>query len=281
LTTTEYYFQRIINQPECVRSSFYELKIQMIQKKFLVVLEDYLRISYWSDDYDMNTSYLCFEIFKDYYTDPEFRIDRTISIDEEIWLNFVNCMQILSTREEEAFDPVLLDNVSQIIDQKEFPFAIFKVKRLGAKTIPPSPIVKFTKRENIDKRVLRQFRKFLICQKDKTNLSEFWKTFVNVNLLPPVKYTNHILKEDIDFKSFNINYSIWLFSHRGGCELYKQFLTREMEKIMNMFKDVVKKSYENGKELRNYIENLAFIYSTGMEVSEVCQKVASKECNKM
>jgi hypothetical protein len=237
-----------------VRISTFPNKLQQIHKQLLLVIEDYLRLSYWSDDYEMDTSYLCFELFRDYYTDPSFYLDRTVIVEEDIWFNYLNYMNDgtytdVSAKEKKSFKP-------------DGPFVIYKVMKYKAKIIQNQ--LTFTKRENVDKRLLRQFRKFLIKLYRKQKLpvlNEFWKTFISKNLLPPVDFNSPLLKEDIAFKSFSLNYSAWLFSHEGGIELYNLFVKSEGGNILRIFKDVINNEQED-KELRCYINDYAVHYAT-------------------
>jgi len=124
-------------------------------------------------------------------------------------------------------------------------------------------IVKFTKRENVDKKILRKFRKFLKDTNKKGQLPElttFWGIFTHDNLLPPVDFNNVNLGENVSFKSFNTTYMMWLFSHDGGVPLYELFLNSKHEQIFAMFNDLVK-SEQDECELKNYIINFAHIYS--------------------
>jgi hypothetical protein len=141
--------------------------------------------------------------------------------------------------------------------------------------------VKFTKRENIDKKILRKFRKFLkdknkknMISLDNLNINKvFWSKFIIDNLLPPMKYQ----PENVEYKSFNTNYMVWLMAHKGGVELYDYFVNENFESIISMF--ITKFNLKEGEELqqlRIYVKNLATIFyaaandkdSTLTEVSE-------------
>jgi len=133
--------------------------------------------------------------------------------------------------------------------------------------------VKFTKRENIDKKVLRKFRKFLkdnnkkIAQELAGKL--FWNKFIQDNLLPPMKYQ----PENVEYKSFNTNYMVWLMSHKGAVELYEKFISEHFEEILSMF--IGKFNLKEGEELqqlRHYIKNLASIFNSATNNE-------STECN--
>ena len=126
---------------------------------------------------------------------------------------------------------------------------------------------KFTKRENIDKKVIRKFRKF-IKEKFKKNSPEivsfisnnkFWYDFISQNLMPPFVYS----QEKKDFKSFNTKYMIWVFEHKFSAELYNIFINNNFN---NIFENFVKKFNLNNENeeyflLKNYLNSLPNIFS--------------------
>ncbi len=130
---------------------------------------------------------------------------------------------------------------------------------------------KFTKRENIDKKVLRKSKKFL---KDKLrknmidwesfdlneNEIKFWIDYLKLNLLPPMSYYDHICGKTIEFKSFNTNFIIWLFSHRGSIELFDIYLKEKLEEILNIFLKKFTIDSEEGSRLVYYVQNLPKIF---------------------
>jgi hypothetical protein len=117
----------------------------------------------------------------------------------------------------------------------------------------------YTKRANIDKKILRKFKLFLkenyledIC------ISNFWQKFIKENIFPPMKI-NDDKGGCIEFKSFNTKYLIWLFNQEGAYELYEEFLRIVGQDIFNS----LVQDYEienNAKEKENlefYFFNLA------------------------
>jgi hypothetical protein len=101
---------------------------------------------------------------------------------------------------------------------------------------------KFTKRENIDKKVLRHFRKFLKNQFSKkqneyvVNIisnNSFWFDFINTKLLPPFNYQS----EGKKFKSFNTEYMIWIFKHSFSLELYSIYINSQFQNILHYFQN--------------------------------------------
>jgi len=129
---------------------------------------------------------------------------------------------------------------------------------------------KFTKRENIDKKILRKFRKY-IKEKNKKNLIDwnligltpiqigFWLNFIGDNMLPPMKYKEN--NEEFQFKSFNTKYLLWLLSHKGFTALYKVYLDEKYDELISMF--VAKYTLKKNEELNQlifYIKNLPDIF---------------------
>ena len=100
---------------------------------------------------------------------------------------------------------------------------------------------KFLKKENINKKIFRRFRKFFKSyyknNKNSPIISKnelFWKKFFINNLLPPVKIEENE-GEIIEHKSFNTKYLLWLFNQEGTNELFKLFIEKEKENIINNF----------------------------------------------
>ena len=129
---------------------------------------------------------------------------------------------------------------------------------------------KFLKKENIDKKIFRRFRKFVkILYKENKNSpifsknAFFWKKFYVKNLLPPVKIVLNN-GEIIQHKSFNTQYLLWLFNQEGTTELFKLFLKTEEEKVINNF--VTEYNLNQSKEpdiiekLKEYINYIPEIY---------------------
>ena len=130
---------------------------------------------------------------------------------------------------------------------------------------------KFLKKENIDKKIFRKFRKFVKSvlkqnSKNKTIIFKnelFWKKFCEKNLLPPVKIVENN-GELIEHKSFNIKYLMWLFNQEGTVELFNLFSEKEGENVINSFIN----EYNLGKskepniiqKLREYMKYIPDIY---------------------
>ena len=126
----------------------------------------------------------------------------------------------------------------------------------------------FSKRENIDKYVLRKFRKFLketykqsqdkqiisILSKDK-----FWYDFIAINLLPPFVYPY----ECMEFKSFNTTYMSWMFNHSYSIELYNIFINSNLQSLLDYFchKYKLQQNDDDYLSLKNYLNTMAIVFS--------------------
>ena len=131
---------------------------------------------------------------------------------------------------------------------------------------------KFLKKENIDKKIFRRFRKFVKAYYKENQSSPifsknvfFWKKFYVKNLLPPVKIISNN-GEIIEHKSFNTQYLIWLFNQEGTSELFQLFIKKESENIINNFINEynLSNSNEDGiiEKLKQYISYIPEIYDS-------------------
>lgn len=129
----------------------------------------------------------------------------------------------------------------------------------------------FDKKENIDKKIIRKFRIFLINSFKKKILNfnnpdkQYWNMFMKENCLPPFKYYSSETGEDIVFKSFSNNFLFWFFN-RKDCKQYYEFF---FEKEGKQFYESFLKSYnklnsdeDQQKQLYNYLRNFHNIYSS-------------------
>ena len=130
---------------------------------------------------------------------------------------------------------------------------------------------KFLKKENIDKKIFRRFRKFVkILFKKNRNLQVFtrnpffWKKFYLKNLLPPVKIILNHNGKLIEHKSFNTQYLIWLFNQDGTTELFEMFAKNESENVINNFIEEYdlnrSKEPDIVEKLKKYIKYIPEIY---------------------
>lgn len=141
---------------------------------------------------------------------------------------------------------------------------------------------KYTKRENIDKKIIRRFKIFLKEKyKQKKNILDnkdidksFWIIFINGNILPPMKYCNNDTKENVEFKSFNSQYLLWLFSKRGSKDFYTMFIEDSGNSIIaSLISDYNITQTKEIDELHNYMNNLPFIF----DISSIGNNIVNKE----
>lgn len=134
----------------------------------------------------------------------------------------------------------------------------------------------FDKKENVDKKILRKLRSFLIeSNKKKTiDLSQtdkkFWIMFINDNFLPPLKYNNPDVGESVEFKSFSNNYLMWLFSKQGSYYLYEKFIEECGTSLYEKFIESSTKLAESNlprQQLLFYLKNFHKIYSRDNNVT--------------
>ena len=125
------------------------------------------------------------------------------------------------------------------------------------------------KRENVDKKILRKFKKYLkhkmrektdneVKNYIKNNNNQFWPDYISMNLMPPFSYE----KEDISFKSFNSKYLCWFFDHKYSQELYNIFISKSFDELLNLImKDYeINEESEDYKLLKIYINTMPMIY---------------------
>lgn len=127
---------------------------------------------------------------------------------------------------------------------------------------------KYTKRENIDKKILRCFRKYLydlskvVTLYPSINESSFYIRFINKELFPPLTYVHPVSQEKITFKSFNSNFLLWFFSVPGIKEYYTKF-TQEQSPVHELAHYYELNDHDTN-QLKNYINNLPFIFDNSL-----------------
>jgi hypothetical protein len=131
----------------------------------------------------------------------------------------------------------------------------------------------YTKKVNIDKKILRKFKNFL---KDNSSLLSgpstdqfFWNKFIKDNLLPPMKYADQYNRVH-EFKSFNLNYLSWFFNIEGCLYLYEQFLSIEGKETLNsIIKDYELEEREIEREqLQFYFYHMAEVFYKGDKIKQ-------------
>ena len=126
---------------------------------------------------------------------------------------------------------------------------------------------KHLKRENVDKKILRKFKKFLKNKlkekkdnevKNYINNNEFWLEYIKVNLMPPFNYD----KEKKSFKSFNTQYLCWFFEHKFALELFNIFTKNYYDDLLKLIINTynLDEDTEDYLLLKTYINTMPLIY---------------------
>jgi hypothetical protein len=124
-----------------------------------------------------------------------------------------------------------------------------------------------------------ELQKSISVEYDKYKDVLFLKKFYKQNLLPPMNYCDESNNIVIEFKSFNTNYMLWLFSQEGINDLYKLFTENLGNEILNDFiqsynLEIVNKKTEIGiiQMLSDYIFSIEKIYTSSKKSSKNEQK---------
>jgi hypothetical protein len=125
------------------------------------------------------------------------------------------------------------------------------------------------KRENVDKKILRKFKKYLKAKskekedneiKNYIKNNDFWSEYIKQNLMPPFKYEKE--KEKVSFKSFNTQYLCWFFEHKYSLELYNFFIKEKYDNLIHEIKEAnnLKENCDDFSLIKNYINTMPLIY---------------------
>jgi hypothetical protein len=116
---------------------------------------------------------------------------------------------------------------------------------------------KTVKRENIDKKLIRKFRKSLKTKlKNDLHLSKFLKDFISESLFPPFSFEGKV------FKSFNASYMFWIFCHKEILEYYEEYININLSHLYQFLIETLRIKDSNDKYLiLNYAKNAGKIYS--------------------
>ena len=219
----------------------------------------------------------------------DFTVDIKDNLKEECF-NKINTIDMKTKNEENKEDEIInyrrynyltdpnsnYNNFSKKYEIKTNPKKRFRDIHPFLKTFNP----KFLKKENIDKKIFRRFRKFVksLYKKNK-NLPVFiknplfWRKFYVKNLLPPVKIVLNHNRNLIEHKSFNTQYLIWLFNQQGTTELFEMFAKNELEFVINNFIEEydLSESKEPGiiEKIKQYIKYIPEIYGEQNQSKEV------------
>lgn len=127
--------------------------------------------------------------------------------------------------------------------------------------------VKFTKRENLDKKIIKFFKAFIkekIKRHDTKSIKNlgFWNRFAQGMCSPPFNFYDEITNEYIEFKSVNSLYIIWVFQNEFSTELYNEFIQVKGENVFENIKNFFMiKENDDLKLARYYIFNFYSIFS--------------------
>lgn len=131
----------------------------------------------------------------------------------------------------------------------------------------------FDKKENIDKKIIRRFRLYLVDGYKTKAIKfddlecidkHFWKMFIMDNFLPPFKLNDVLTGEMVEFKSFSNKFFEWLFNKLGAKYLYELFLSSQGNDVYNNFVSNNSKLSSNDEEKRKllkYLNHMPEFYS--------------------
>ena len=131
---------------------------------------------------------------------------------------------------------------------------------------------KYIKRETIDKKIIRNFKNYIVKEykqkKFEINPStmdeNFFINFINGNLLPPVDFIDGNTGENIKFNSFNCSYLLWLFSKKGVKDIYIHFINEKGKEFINSISQHYEISPEEKNQLNSYIINYPYIFDISL-----------------
>lgn len=152
----------------------------------------------------------------------------------------------------DVLNPIVLNNFNNFQSFQPFKMVDVVYNENNENSPKKTLDIKFKKmkRENVDKKVIRTFRRFLKYEyrsqnpfiTNIVNNNSFWKDFIMDNLVPPFFYQ----VENKKFKSFNTKYKIWLFEHKFSQNLYEIFIEKNYNFLLSSF--IKKYKIENNDE---------------------------------
>ena len=131
---------------------------------------------------------------------------------------------------------------------------------------------KYIKRETIDKKIIRNFKNYVVKADkekrleitEKTMDYNFFINLINGNLLPPLNFYDLNTGEYIKFNSFNCSYLLWFFSKKGVKEVYNQFINEKGKEFINNISEYYEISEEEKNQLNTYIMNFPNIFDISL-----------------
>ena len=174
--------------------------------------------------------------------------------------NSVNTIKVKQNFEEINQKQSQLFKIISKEDKIEDKYKNNKIKKVKNVKLTLFQGVKFKtiKRENIDKKIIRKYRKFIY---NKLKHSEIEKDsllfkFCNGIAIPPFSY------EGVSFKSMNTSYLIWLLSHESITCYYDEFIKSNYTKLFNLFLQRFNiKDDEEIEFLKSYLSNFTRAYT--------------------
>jgi hypothetical protein len=316
------YYEKIMTNHSIINSDYYSYKIKEYVQTFERILYDKLKLYFTQSYNDLFFNY-------PNPTDDEEEFDFEKDIIENVssmnkyknvhkFKEFIESSNRSENLKIQPIPPISPPNKKEVNDMEiddlrtnisvksydqhsnQKKFAVIK-NEICLRTSPPvdkikSKIpflrefnIKFTKRENIDKKLVRKFRKFLksFLQKNSMNVSlledsDFWSAFINEELYPPMKFRCLDQNRVFEFKSFNTNYMAWIFSVKKADTFYREFIKEKGEEV---FKSILNKNQRSincfdeqeknhiCQQLRYYIINLANIFKVNKQEEENCESM--------
>ncbi len=140
---------------------------------------------------------------------------------------------------------------------------------------------RYIKRETIDKKIIRTFKKYVVKENKEKRLEingsnmdqNFFISLINGNIMPPIDFYDIGTGEYIKFSSFNCNYLLWFFNKKGVKEIYNQFINEKGKEFINEISQYYQISQEEKNQLNSYIINYPFIFDLSL-VNNITQGTA-------
>jgi hypothetical protein len=227
-------FILIINNPNLTRTYDYVIKSEEIFQQFTYLFEKSLLIS-------------------SPFPVDDFVVD---NLEEKLYFTYFNNDYSLNRSNND-----LVNNSFSYMSKKQSTTESLKERIPLLRSFNPS----YTKKVNIDKKILRKFKNFLKENLELINNPDidqyFWTKFLKESLFPPMKYIDQNNKV-YEFKSFNLKYLAWLFNINGCLSLYDTFLLKEgKETLDSIINDYELEERESEKEqLQFYYYHIAEVF---------------------
>jgi len=188
-----------------------------------------------------------------------------------------------TTTKKNIFEIKKVHKESKIIEKLKQRLIIPYLKKFNPKTI---------KREEIDKKIIRKFRKYIKTKIQLRKFNEyhpgfqFWRKFTSKSLMPPMV----IEEEQLEFKSFNWNFLVWVVSRTGFTELFSQFLKERKSSLLRQIRNKMKSDKDGNEgesiieaefnQIREYLDKYCEIYQfDNITTYDLAEAVERKKTN--